>query len=287
MLFRSGKLVFFFFWSNLIYAFFEISNNANFDGNYVDYGGLHAIYTNRAQHIYILKNTFKRVYARGVVKFRDFSNFGRVEGNKFLDDTSLFQDKYCDQSRSDCVSAGKNFNECPSYGISFKNNVIHHIRRSYRVTIDIDHDFPRNMEYCTSSAIWADRGLDKPAVNPRFQFPRIFLDNSNKNPSNTLLPRDQILAPGFDNAHLWAIASPSMASDADGSIVAVRSSSSSTAVKSSSTTSSSSSSNDMLYVAVAVLGSLLVLVSMVLVVVLYRSAAARSQTTDYSYRSME
>lgn len=148
--------------------FVNITNDAKFPASYSTYGGLHAIYVMLfSSNTLIENNTFSRVFARGVIKFRGFSNFGRVIGNHFLDDTSLLRVSYCDDDLPVCRNLPAT--ECPPSGIEFSNNTYRYYRgpNERRPTLDID-DHPANDNYCGSERFWKDSGLD-----PRMPFNQV------------------------------------------------------------------------------------------------------------------
>jgi hypothetical protein len=142
-------------------TFSNITNDPAFPRDYSTYGGLHAIYiVNFSSGTLIEGNIFTKVFARGVIKFRNYSNFGRVVHNRFDDDTSLLLDSYCDRASPACQSA----TECPSWGIEFAQNTYRHFRspQMTRPTVDIEHH-AANDNYCGSEQFWSESRLDRQA----------------------------------------------------------------------------------------------------------------------------
>jgi hypothetical protein len=147
--------------------FENITNDEDFPSSYATYGGLHAIYIMQySAGTVVRKNVFSKIFARGVVKFRNFSNFGVVEGNIFSDDTSIVMDDFCDQKLAVCKALA--WVGCPSWGIQFRNNRIGRYRpaTTHRPTVDF-RDSKTNQAYCSSERFWTDTGLDK--SNPLYQ----------------------------------------------------------------------------------------------------------------------
>lgn len=142
--------------------FYKITNDKRYPASYSTeaYGGMHAIYLIRAAGTIIQKNHFKKVYARGVIKFRDFSNYGRVVQNKFYDNTSLVTASRCPRSNPNCERQGDEGSDCPSVGILWKKNQYKYHRTGIRPTLDPEWD-PGIQRYCGNSrAFFRDRGLD-------------------------------------------------------------------------------------------------------------------------------
>jgi hypothetical protein len=140
--------------------FVNITNDSAFPADYSTYGGLHAIYVMRFSSGTIIEgNSFSRVFARGVIKFRHFSNFGKVIHNRFDDDTSLIENAYCDRDLAVCQQL--DFIDCPSWGIEFSDNTFRHYRgpTTRRPTLDVSRH-PANDNYCNSDRFWTDSKLD-------------------------------------------------------------------------------------------------------------------------------
>ena len=139
--------------------FVDITNDAGFPKSYATYEGLHAIYAMHFSSGAVIEgNGFTRVFARGIIKFRNFSNFGRVIGNRFQDDTTLLQDSYCDVTLPACQALS--WIDCPSYGIVFAGNTVRHYRGEgkHRPTIEIQNHSANN-GYCQSDKFWDDSQL--------------------------------------------------------------------------------------------------------------------------------
>ncbi len=154
--------------------FVNITNDTSFHNSYANYGGLHAIYVSRSQYLTVHNNYFKKVYARGVVKLRDFSNYARVSYNRFLDQTSLLSDQYCDHANAECKSYGRSWAECPSYGMLYHNNrykyeskyvtrpLVNYDVNPYTPKIEV---YEANEPYCQRKMGWENIGI--PPNTPR------------------------------------------------------------------------------------------------------------------------
>jgi hypothetical protein len=142
--------------------FLNITNDASFPPDYSTYGGLHAIYIlNYASGNGIWNNTFRNVYARGVIKMRNFSNGNRILNNEFFDNTILVADTFCSREEPIC-NVTTVANECPSWGTEFSNNTYKYFRAETlaRPTVLLD-THPANDAYCGSQQFWTDTGLDR------------------------------------------------------------------------------------------------------------------------------
>jgi hypothetical protein len=102
--------------------FNQVSNDINFTPDYINYGGMHAIYLDRSSHFLISGNSFMNIYAIGIIKTRDFSNYTNIRFNRFYDDTNIVRDQYCNHNDPVCASYGSQWSECPSYGARFEYN---------------------------------------------------------------------------------------------------------------------------------------------------------------------
>lgn len=127
---------------------------------YSAYGGLHAIYVMRFSSGMVIEgNTFSHVFACGVIKFRHFSNFGKVVRNRFDDNTSLLENSYCDRDLRACQQL--DFIDCPSWGIEFADNTYRYFRApgTSRPTLDISRH-PANDNYCRNDRFWTGSKLE-------------------------------------------------------------------------------------------------------------------------------
>jgi hypothetical protein len=140
--------------------FVRISNDAAMPPDYSTYGGLHAIYVlSFSSGTLIEDNTFRDVYARGVIKLRNFSNYAQIIGNRFEDNTSLVADQYCDTGKPVCASLPAT--ECPSWGTVFVGNTYTYLRPAGRARPTIDLSWSQENEpYCTSHKFFEDSRLD-------------------------------------------------------------------------------------------------------------------------------
>jgi hypothetical protein len=140
--------------------FTRISNDPDMPTDYSTYGGLHAIYVmSFSSGTLIENNTFRDVFARGVIKLRNFSNYARIIGNRFEVDTSLLSDQYCGSKNPVCASLPAP--ECPSWGTIFAGNTYTHLRSEGRPRPTIDLTWlQENEPYCTSRQFFEDSGLD-------------------------------------------------------------------------------------------------------------------------------
>jgi hypothetical protein len=159
--------------------FYNITNDVNFAKSY-DTGGLHAVYVNHSLRTLLYRNHFEKVYARGVIKFRNFSHYSRIEGNTFLDDTSLLQDDFINEA--ECAAAGTicmsyKQQECASYGLKWIGNRYKYLRSTYRPTVDLN-EHPETLSFCESEDYFTHYGLNRadPFNYPHRYYRRLYED---------------------------------------------------------------------------------------------------------------
>ncbi len=131
---------------------YSTTNSA--DGSSLGYYGLHAIYVDRSPSLTVASSGFVNVYARGVLKLRDRSNFAILQNNRFYDNTNAIIDNYCEHGVGNGCNSDRGLQaiECPSYGVLLQGNKFRYDRRSYGVRKNIEFDsLNGNEEYCATN----------------------------------------------------------------------------------------------------------------------------------------
>ncbi len=127
------------------------STTNSVDGSQLGYYGLHAIYVDRSPNLTVASTGFVNVYARGVLKLRDRSNFAILQNNRFYDNTNAIIDNYCEHGVGNGCNSDRGLQaiECPSYGVLLQGNRFRFDRRSYGARKNIEFDsLNKNEGYC-------------------------------------------------------------------------------------------------------------------------------------------